>query len=288
MDRRGFVFGTTLAAAALAAGLSGCTDQTGPTQRDRGSGELPTRVPHQVGEPDLPEIEGGVPAGYFGYPAEPEPRDGFPYQGASAPITPCCRATPRWPPGTGTPGGSRSNSNRGFAFDLNPVQSSEYQAKLQVTLAGGDLPDLVQIVSVPGLPNVLDKFFADLTDHLAGDAIKEFPGLASIPTDAWKIGQVNGRIWGIAAAAAAGRPDLQLPRRPVRGVRHHRAAGAARRSGLPRSLRPGDRSETRPGSRSGPTWPAWILPAMLEMYGAPNEWADGRRQASPTPTRPSR
>ena len=80
MDRRGFIFGTSLTAAAVAVGLSGCTDQTGqPSSREAGSGELPTRVPFTSVKPDLPEVEGGVPAAYFKYPENPVKREGFPH-----------------------------------------------------------------------------------------------------------------------------------------------------------------------------------------------------------------
>ncbi|WP_152363034.1 extracellular solute-binding protein [Microlunatus speluncae] len=268
MDRRGFLAGATLAAA----GLAGCTDQTGPVRQERGSGELPTRVPFAAGEPDLPEAAGGVPAGYFSYPAEPQPRKGFPYREASAPITTLLQGTAAVAPKERNPWWQRIERESGFSFALNPVQSADYQAKFQVTLAGGEVPDLVQIVGVPGLPNVLDKYFTDLTDFLAGDAIAEYPGLAAIPTETWKIGQVNGRLWGIAQ-----------PRPPAGRICSYRGDLFARHgiTAAP-ELRDGQdfldlcRQLSDPGRAVfalGANLAGWILPAMLEMVGAPNDWA---------------
>ncbi len=161
----------------------------------------------------------------------------------------------------------------GFTFDISSAMSADYQNKLQVTLAGGDVPDLVQIVNVPGLPSVLDKFFADLTPYLAGDAIKEYPGLASIPTDTWKISQVNGKIWGIAQ-----------PRPPAGTIASYRGDLFAK-FGITETpeLRDGqdflDLCEQVTDAKNsifamGARPAGWMVPAMLEMMGAPNQWAE--------------
>ncbi|GAC1313077.1 MAG: extracellular solute-binding protein [Chloroflexota bacterium] len=83
------------------------------------------------------------------------------------------------------------NANVQFSI----VPQSEYPAKLGVTIAGGDLPDLmyfwgssptVAINAVAGLPQFLQSQAADLTPYLAGDAIKEYPNLAALPSFAWR------------------------------------------------------------------------------------------------------
>jgi putative aldouronate transport system substrate-binding protein len=71
-------------------------------------------------------------------------------------------------------------------------------------MAGGDLPDLLffyynlqtAITAVAGVPQFLEAQGADLTPFLGGDAIKDYPSLANIPTRAWKnSGSVfNNRI----------------------------------------------------------------------------------------------
>lgn len=274
MDRRGFIVGTTLTATAVAAGLSGCTDQSGqPTSREAGSGEFPTRVPFDGVQPDLPELEGGVPPAYFKYPANPVKRDGFPYQGASGPITALLQGNAAGTPRDGNSWWQALEEASGFTFKVTGAMSADYQAKLQVTLAGGEVPDLVQIVNVPGLPSVLDKFFADLTPYLAGDAIKEYPGLASIPTETWKIPMVNGKLWGVAQ-----------PRPPAGRIVSFRGDLFAK-FGITETpeLRDGqdflDVCEQVTDAKNsiyamGADPAGWMMPAMLEMLGAPNVWSE--------------
>ena len=43
----------------------------------------------------------------------------------------------------------------------------------------------------------------DLSDHLAGDAILDYPNLANIPTDCWDVGRFNGRIYGLPSPRGA-------------------------------------------------------------------------------------
>ena len=62
-----------------------------------------------------------------------------------------------------------------------------FGTKLQVTIAGGELPDLFFIIADPGItlvPEFFNAKVADLTPHLSGDAVKDYPNLAAIPTRA--------------------------------------------------------------------------------------------------------
>src|SRR5262249_51314854 len=72
----------------------------------------------------------------------------------------------------------------------------DYPAKLATIMAGHDLPDIISFVTitpgstavsfVPGGQQFLQAQTADLTKYLAGDAVKDYPNLAAIPTPAWK------------------------------------------------------------------------------------------------------
>lgn len=56
-------------------------------------------------------------------------------------------------------------------------------------MAGSDLPDMIifnRNSPTPNLPQFLQQAAADLTPYLAGDAVKDYPNLAAIPTFAWK------------------------------------------------------------------------------------------------------
>ena len=87
---------------------------------------------------------------------------------------------------------------------MNIVAPGDYLAKLATVMAGGDLPDLLffyhslrtAITAVAGVPQFLEAQAADLTPYLAGDAIKDYPALAAIPTRSWKNsgGVYNGKF----------------------------------------------------------------------------------------------
>jgi putative aldouronate transport system substrate-binding protein len=76
------------------------------------------------------------------------------------------------------------------------VTSADYPVKLGTTMAGNDLPDVMYMYAQPGssstlaaaagVPQFLQTQAADLTPYLAGDAAKDYPFLAAIPTQAWK------------------------------------------------------------------------------------------------------
>jgi putative aldouronate transport system substrate-binding protein len=77
--------------------------------------------------------------------------------------------------------------NADFQMDL--VAGPDYPAKLATIMAGDDLPDLMHIGydigSAPGLAAFFKAKCADLTPYLAGDAVKDYPNLANIPTHSW-------------------------------------------------------------------------------------------------------
>ena len=74
-------------------------------------------------------------------------------------------------------------------FQMLLVAGTDYRAKLATIMAGDDLPDLMHIGydigSAPGLAAFFKAKCADLTPYLAGDAVKDYPNLASIPTHSW-------------------------------------------------------------------------------------------------------
>jgi putative aldouronate transport system substrate-binding protein len=79
---------------------------------------------------------------------------------------------------------------------FNIVTSADYPVKLGTVMAGSDLPDVIYMYARPGssstlaaatgVPQFLQTKAADLTPYLGGDAAKEYPNLAAIPTVAWK------------------------------------------------------------------------------------------------------
>jgi putative aldouronate transport system substrate-binding protein len=76
------------------------------------------------------------------------------------------------------------------------VTSADYPVKLGTIMAGNDIADLLYMYSRPGasstlaaaagVPQFLQAQAADLTPYLSGDAARDYPFLASIPTTTWK------------------------------------------------------------------------------------------------------
>ena len=93
------------------------------------------------------------------------------------------------------------NEKLGIDLKLQMVRNADYAQKFATTIAGNDLPDMLQMPTVPprspNCPQLLEKRFTNLDEHLSGDAIKEYPNLANIPTRHWKPTIYNGGIYGI-------------------------------------------------------------------------------------------
>jgi putative aldouronate transport system substrate-binding protein len=102
--------------------------------------------------------------------------------------------------------------NANVQFNIAPA-GADYSTKLAAIMSGSDLPDIILFQGGLGgtnatsstggasgttnLPSFLQHSMADLTPYLGGDAVKDYPNLASIPTFAWKnSGCVyNGQIF---------------------------------------------------------------------------------------------
>ena len=100
---------------------------------------------------------------------------------------------PLQPPPTpleNNPAWQEVNRQLGAQFNFNMVPVADYRAKLTTLMAGSDLPDLINVFrginGIANLPPFLSAQCADLSPYLAGDASKDYPNLAAIPTFAWR------------------------------------------------------------------------------------------------------
>ncbi|MZD06143.1 extracellular solute-binding protein [Streptomyces sp. SID5785] len=201
MSRRGFLASATGVAAGLA--LTGCGDYEPVSARAaNAAAPLPTYLPYQGVKTAMPATADGVSVGYDHYPAEPVTAfpDGPPAKGPGIdimtlifnPVPPPVQSNTMW-----------QALNRHVGCDLNfeitPV--GDYPNKFAVTLAGGDLPDAMLMLppkdNAAATPGMLDALFEDLTPHLSGDSIRDYPYLANIPSASWGPCVLNGGIYGI-------------------------------------------------------------------------------------------
>lgn len=256
------------------AGLAACGGKGAAGSSSGGSAVAPpTYVPYKGVKPDLPAIGDSVPAGFFHYPANPTSMGHVPLAKsqpvscllqANQPMTP--RAKNRW--------WQALDHDTGTTLNVNTVQAADYAQKFQVTIAGGQMPDLTMVNMVPSMPQVLEKLFTDLSEVLTGDNVKKYPALASIPTDAWRVATLNGRIWGIPQARppagniVSTRGDLLRKR----GIKSNSPSLSSGQDFLDLCRELSDPKRNVYAMGALPT--SWMLPAMLEMMGAPNNWKE--------------
>ena len=205
--RRGFI---KLAASAtiVAPGLlAACTTPAPPSSQIAVTAITASSKPASVFPSYMP-LQGGPKPDYAS--AGPQYEDGW----DNYPANPI-KAWTKAPPGAG---GSVNVMTNGFyppstPYDQNPawqevnrqlnanvqfnvVPPADYSAKMGTVMAGDDLPDImlfpgglnvtVTQSGTANLPSFLQAKCADLTPYLAGDAIKDYPFLAAVPTFAWQ------------------------------------------------------------------------------------------------------
>ncbi|HEX8969094.1 MAG TPA: hypothetical protein VF937_14525, partial [Chloroflexota bacterium] len=72
--------------------------------------------------------------------------------------------------------------------------------KFGTLVAGSDLPDIVGTLvrqDIPLTPELFAAKAADLTPYVSGDAIKDYPNLAALPTRSWKSMVFQNKIYGV-------------------------------------------------------------------------------------------
>ncbi|SCG35356.1 extracellular solute-binding protein [Micromonospora coxensis] len=204
-DRRTLLRMIGLGAAATVGGstLAGCSKEAGSkgtaTKGDAIREVLPTYQPAELLKADLPG-EGPIPEGYLSYPRQlVDAVTEQPGKGGG----PIRTMSPWWGP---TPPTLGSNSylaavNTKLGVEINPSlqDGTTYADKLNAMLGARDVPDLLMVPNwevdkVARFSDAVKALFADLTDHLRGDAAAKYPYLAALPTGAWEYSVWGGRL----------------------------------------------------------------------------------------------
>jgi putative aldouronate transport system substrate-binding protein len=165
---------------------------------------LPTFVPAAVPPPDFPATESGLQAGYKVYPktlvksvATPPGTGGDVTALTSLPFPPS-------PPLEENTAWQAVNKQLNATVKMRMVPSADYQNAVATTMAGGDLPELFYFnafgITASEMPRFLRASYTDLTPYLSGDAIKEYPNLAAIPTASWVSTIFDGAIYTVPVA----------------------------------------------------------------------------------------
>lgn len=209
-------------------------------------------------------------AGYFSYPDSPAHVSTKP-PGSSDSVTAMMNIySPPPPPASRNKFWTELNKRLGTTLNLSMVPDSDYGGKFATMIAGDDLPDIMMIAAgQPKRPQLLQARFQPLTEHLSGDAVKDYPFLANIPTDAWKTTVYNGEIYGLA-----------LPRPIVGSITFLRTDIAEKRGLDPAPKNYADfltlckgLSDTK-DSRWALGDPGTTLAYIQEMLKIPNTWSE--------------
>ncbi|ODA71155.1 extracellular solute-binding protein [Streptomyces sp. AVP053U2] len=206
-SRRSFLASTAVATAAVAGGmplLAACGGSDGGSREGTTSGKdakklLPTYVASNVVTPDIPSKNGSA-VGFTSKLDLAGLKTSVPEKlGKGSRIT---VMSPFWgsPPKGGNAYYRAMNDLIGVDVVWQNQDGNTYDQKLGAVLASSDVPD---VVVVPGwnmtgkIPSAVIGKFADLGPYLSGDAVKDSPNLAAIPTDAWQRSIFGGKLRGL-------------------------------------------------------------------------------------------
>lgn len=222
VTRRSFLrtVGIGSAVTAIPATLMGCgsddDDPSADTSPAGGLAPFPTHLPFDGPAPDLPaesDFEYNV---YLSYPSElKQAVQETPGDGSTVSMMLQTSSPPPKPVGSNQ-WWQALNDALGVELEIDLTPSGEYNDKLAVVMAGGDLPDVI-FSDAFGFPPRFEEFVTsqcqDLSDYVAGDAIESYPNLANLPTYAWEAtGRFNGGIYGIPVPRALVSNSLLLNR----------------------------------------------------------------------------
>ncbi len=207
-SRRQFIVGAGASVASLGAlrCSGGCSAAKRPggsfTNAAQSAALVPAYEPIELVKPDFP-AEGPLPAGFLKYPQQEFVQVIHEKPGRGGPeIT---SMTAHWGP---TPPGLGRNAfvaavNDALGVTVNPScqDGMTFGNKLSAILGARDVPDLLSVPSwevdnIPRFSQAVKALFADLSPHLQGDAVKNYPMLATLPTSAWR-----NCVWGERLAA---------------------------------------------------------------------------------------
>lgn len=257
------------AAPGLLAACGSSGGGSGSAGSGRGPAPLPTYLRFDGPVPDLAASSEASSEAFLTYPSRLKTSvEDVPGDGSELSIMLSTTAPPPAPAGENEWWQS-VNEALGVDLGLNLTPAGEYSDKFAVTMAGGDLPD-VMFIDAFAYPPRFDEFVTsqcqDLTEFLSGDAIKDYPNLANLPTYAWQaLGRFDGGLFGIPVPRALVSNALMINRTLLDGV------------GAPVEWTSTDFAAAMTGVSSGQRWglthsPYWHTAIHAAAHGAPNGW----------------
>jgi putative aldouronate transport system substrate-binding protein len=281
LSRRTFLHQSGVAATVGAMSLVAACAPTRPTASappaKSSALKLPTYGAFNGPPADQPGSLQGVQPVYVNYPKSPVKSVTTPpgKGGEITALTNTVNAPP--PPLDQNPAWQEVNKQLGTTLKINVVPSSDYPPKLNTTIAGNDLPDLVYVYQggptpVASLLQLLEAKFADLTPFLAGDAVKDYPNLANLPTYNWQgTGTIYGQsIWGVPVPRSVLASSMYVHQELLDaiGAPAPKSADDFKRV-LLALTRPQDNQY---GIGSSTNNPFFVATMFTQIFGGPNNW----------------
>jgi putative aldouronate transport system substrate-binding protein len=217
ISRRALLGGSAAAVAGVA-GLSGCATVTRSTDIAALNRpvELPTYRRFDGPKPDLPITHELMPDCFYRFPADPvqvtqgAPGDGSEITGTvqtSNPIPPTADRNPYW---------QELNRRLGSPLRLSITAAGDWGSKFATAVAGDTLGDLFNVDGgFAYLPQFLEARAQDLTEHLSGDAILDYPFLANLSTESWRGCVYSGGIRAVPIQRGVMSSNLLLARQDL-------------------------------------------------------------------------
>jgi putative aldouronate transport system substrate-binding protein len=185
---------TPAAAVTTSAAAPPAPTVVGAAVSGKNSKALPNYVPaNLLAKPDYDAQDPRVTLGWDNYPNNPPKSWNKPAPGAGGSVT--AFAVDYYPPPTPydqNPTWQAVNKALNADFQMTQVAGPDYALRMSTMMAGNDIPDIIHLFAgltgpfvPPGTAEFVKAKCQDLTQFLAGDAIKDYPNLAAIPTYAW-------------------------------------------------------------------------------------------------------
>ena len=163
---------------------------------------MPTYVQLQGPKPDLPgSADGLVEPAYLSYPKQLfKAVPNAPGKGGDVTIMTFTTLAPP-PPVEQNQAWQAINRDVGANLRVQAVAFPDYASKFAAMMSGNDLPDMFYVTSsgstIPNFTRFLETRCADLSPYLSGDAVKEYPNLANLPSACWIGTAFGNKIYGV-------------------------------------------------------------------------------------------
>lgn len=263
-------------AAATAGSVVACRNDEGGGGSPGGEGDpssgitLPTYRKLEPVTPDLPGDADGVPDAFFTFGKDPTAVTSE-VPGSGGTVTSMLGLAGSAPP----PGVDKNawwkglNERIGVDLDITMV-ADDYNAKVSTVIAGGDIPDLVQMPKLPRLPEMLESQFEDLTEYLSGDAVLDYPCLASLPEYMWRTTTYRGGIRAVPPGNIVGQPTWTTRADVLEGV----GADISVATDADQVLALFQELTDAKSNQYAIADPGGLRNLVATMYGAPNLWQE--------------